>query len=87
MLVMALIGIVVALVRWKRHSKVSALTLIALDLSLANAVISTIIFYVFSSPLLGNVGLYLLQDFFQMITIILLVTAALFQRNSRFKTN
>ena len=93
MLVMALSGIVIALVRWKRHAKVSLLTLLGLGLYLFTAVVSTILFY-FASTLFGQLGsspsnsqrlytsLYVVQDFLHATMIILLVTAALSQRNA-----
>lgn len=91
MILMTLSGIVIALVRWKHHPKVSLLTLLGLGLYLVQAVVFTIVFYLVSVLTQNGrwvyTGLYLVQECFYAIMIILLVTAALSQRTSPVSAN
>ncbi len=84
-ILIAVVGIVVALVRWKGYPKVSLLTLLGMGLLLVQAVVFTIIFSLVSTWFGKAQGIYflyyLIQDFFQALVIILLVTAALSQRS------
>lgn len=90
---LVLVGIVLAIVRWKRHSRASLLTVLGLGLFLIQSL--TFMFLYSLLPRLHDTGwsyaginhLYTLaqvcQDFFFACVIILLVAAAFSQRHSQ----
>jgi hypothetical protein len=91
MLLLVLAGIIVAVVRWKRHPKVSLLTVSGLGLFIVRSLTFGSIFYLL--PRLHDRGfsygsinsLYLVVevcgDIFYSAVIVLLVSAVLSQRN------
>jgi hypothetical protein len=91
MLLLVLAGILVALVRWKRHPKVSLLTVSGLGLFILQSLTFGSVFYLL--PRLhdrgfsyGNINnLYLIievcRDIFYSAVIVLLVSAVLTQRS------
>jgi hypothetical protein len=91
MFVVAVVGIIVALILWRHHPKVSLLTLAGLGLQLAVSLVFMLIFQV-AARALTRVGalegqsaytvLYIVQDVFFSVVLILLVAAALAQRRT-----
>jgi hypothetical protein len=91
MLLLVLAGIVIAIVRWKRHPKVSLLTVSGLSLFIAQSMTFGSIFYFlprlhdrgFSYGSINNLYLVLevCRDIFYSAVIVLLVSAVLSQRN------
>jgi hypothetical protein len=90
-LLLALGGIVFALIRWKRHPKVSLLTIIGLSFLLIESLVYTIVLYQlplifeslgvdFSSQRTFYTVLYVLEDIARALVIVLLVAAAFSQR-------
>jgi hypothetical protein len=97
LLVVAFVGMVMAIVSWRRHPKVSLRTLLSLGLVWVQWVVFTIAFYFVAilSNLLGltssgrqwfYTGLYFVQDLVFAIILILLVSAALVQRYTSAST-
>lgn len=90
MLLLALIGLVIALIRWKQHPKVSLLTAAGLFLFILQSLTFGTIFYFlprlleqgFSYGGLNNLYLFVevIRDFVYSCVIILLVSAAFIQR-------
>lgn len=89
MLVLCVLGMVVAVIRWKVHPGASLLVLIALGMELILSIVFMLLFfglgtfavsYAIPSSAWMYTGLYFLQDIFFAIVIILLVKAALTDR-------
>ena len=94
MLLVIMGGIIFSLIRWKRHPKVSLLTLIGLSLFLIASVVYTIVIYqlpfLFERLRVDYVSyriyytvLYILYDISFAFAIVLLVAAAFAQRTIR----
>jgi hypothetical protein len=92
-LLVALVGMVIAVVSWKRHPKVSLRTLVGLGLCWVQWIVFTVAFSFVA--ILSNLlslsssgrqwfytGLYFVHDLVFAIMLILLVSAALAQRYS-----
>jgi len=91
MLLLAVVGSLFAIIRWKRHPRASLLTVLALVLYLIDAfIVSTIFFYIpamtrrfeLSSSAIDWLFfcVYFIADFVPALTIILLVAAAFIGR-------
>ena len=92
MLLLAVAGMIIAAMRWKRHPRVSLLTIIAMIIYVVDAfVLSFLIYYV--PPMFYNTRsptavswvyffLYFFDDFVIAATIVLLVAAAFIGRRS-----
>lgn len=90
MLLLCVIGIAVALIRWRVHPRVSLLVLIAMAMELFLSILFTFVFYgmgtfavrygIENSWWLYTV-LYFVQDILFSIVLILLIRAALIHRN------
>ena len=90
-LLVALVGMVIAVVSWKRYPKVSLRTFVGLGLCWVQWIVFTVAFFFVAmlSNLLSlsssgtqwfHTGLYFVQDLVFAIVLILLVSAALAQR-------
>ena len=94
MVLLALGGIVFAIMRWKSHPRASLMTVVALGIYLVDMVVFTIILY-WLPNLIDPMGLspsssrwfysvvYFIEDIVFALTIILLVAAAFTERKSR----
>jgi hypothetical protein len=93
MLLLALAGTVVALIRWKRHPRVSLMTVIALVIYVIEAFLFSVFLYYlpdliqtmhFSSKAIDWLYFFVFffEDFVPALVILLLVAAAFSQRNS-----
>lgn len=93
MLLLALGGIVFALIRWKRHPRVSLMTVIALVIYVIEAFLFSVFLYYlpdliqathFTSKAIDWLYFFIFffEDFVPAIVIILLAGAAFSQRNS-----
>jgi hypothetical protein len=91
-LLLTLGGIIFALIRWKRHPKVSLLTLISLGFFLVVSLVYTILLYQlpfvferlrvdYASYRIFYTVIYVLYDVSYAFVIVLLVAAAFSQRN------
>ncbi len=96
-LLLALAGIILALVRWKRHPKVSLITVIGLVFFLVESLIYSTLLYrlprlfgqrwvTLESYEIYFTVLYVLDDIAYALVIVLLVTAALIQRKIQSPT-
>ncbi|MFY9620185.1 MAG: hypothetical protein WAQ99_10290 [Pyrinomonadaceae bacterium] len=94
MLLLALGGIVFALMRWKLHPRASLMTVVALGIYLVDMVVYTLILYWLPSivePMQMSTSgsrffysvVYFIEDIVMAVTIILLVAAAFASRKSR----
>ncbi len=95
-LLLALVGILIAIVRWKRHPKVSVLTFLGLGLFLIQSL--TFMFVYYYLPRLPQTGwalssmntlfsvVQVCQDFLFAIVIVLLVTAAFSSRQQQISS-
>lgn len=94
MLLLALGGIVFALMRWKLHPRASLMTIIALGIYLVDMVVYTMILYWLPSivePMRMSTSasrffysvVYFIEDIVMAVTIILLVAAAFANRKAR----
>lgn len=92
MLLLAAGGIIFAVIRWKRHPRVSILTAIALVIFLVDAFVYSLVLYFLPDllrPMLVTTKMiswlyffiHFFDDFVFAIVIILLVSAAFSQRN------
>ena len=94
MLLLAFAGIIIAAMRWRRHARVSLLTIIAMIIYIVDAfLLSVLIYYVppmfYASPRAVPwvyFFIYFFDDFVTAVTIILLVTAAFIGRRSSSST-
>ena len=97
MLILVLVGVIVAILRWKRHPKVSLLTIIGLLLYLVERSIFIPLSYwlprylyarqfATSSFQIVTTLVYLVDDIFYAVVIILLVAAAFSQRTPQLTT-
>lgn len=94
MLLLALGGIVFAIMRWKLHPRASLMTVVALGIYLVDMVVYTLILYWLPSivePMRMSTSgsrffysvVYFLEDIVMAVTIILLVAAAFAGRNAQ----
>ncbi|MGZ5483673.1 MAG: hypothetical protein ACXWID_17025 [Pyrinomonadaceae bacterium] len=94
MLLLALGGIVFAIMRWKLHPRASLITVVALGIYLVDMVVYTLILYWLPSlvdPMLKSPSasrffysvVYFIEDIVMAVTLILLVAAAFANRKSR----
>ena len=94
MLLLALGGIVFAIMRWKLHPRASLMTVVALGIYLVDMVVYTLILYWLPSlvePMRMSASasrffysvVYFIEDIVMAVTIILLVAAAFANRKSR----
>lgn len=93
MLLLALAGIVFAIMRWKSHRRASLMTVVALGIYLVDMVVYTIILYLLPSivePMQMSASasrffysvVYFIEDIVMAVTIILLVAAAFTDRKA-----